>query len=94
MVLESNGIDCRPQSSEPSLSPCSGAVFFCPFLFYKYVRTRHHLLDAETLDEKEMNRIRQNLGIVTLAIFNPIFLAAMIIGFWLAYHRVAEAIYG
>ena len=66
-------------------------VFSCIFCFFRFVRTRRHLLDAETVDHARLVAIRSRLGIFTLGILTPALIAALGIGFWLAHKRAVEA---
>jgi len=70
------------------------SVLFCPFCFFRYVRSRKRIINNEPIDEDAIVRLRTKMGVYTLVLFNPLFLAALIIGFWLAYHRVIESIHG
>jgi hypothetical protein len=63
------------------------AVFFCPFCFFRFVRTRNRLVDEGVSDEAVLVEIRKKMGTLTLFLFNPLFLAALAIGLWLAYQR-------
>ena len=69
-------------------------VLFCPFCFFRYVRTRRRILDDEIPDEDTLVAIRKRMGLWSLTLFNPLLLTAFVIGFWLAYKRVMESIYG
>ncbi len=77
------------------LITCGSLTFLtCVFTFFRYVRTRRRVIDTEPIDYKELKRIRNRFCIFVFTIFNPALCAAFIIGFWLAYHRVVESIYG
>ena len=66
-------------------------VFSCIFVFFRFVRTRRRLLDAETIDYARLDAIRKQFGIVTLGILTPALIAALAIGFWLGHQRAVEA---
>ncbi len=70
------------------------AGLYCPFCFIRYVRVRNREINKETPDEKFIDARLKECNIVTNIIFHPAFFAALILGFWLAYHRVLESIYG
>ncbi len=55
---------------------------------------RRRIIDKDPIDNEALIKIRNKFGVFCFAIFNPILIAAIIIGFWLAYHRVVESIYG
>ncbi len=65
----------------------------CVFNWYKYVRSRNVEIEKDTIDYSLLNRIRNLMGIYVGVIWGPLFFGSAFIGFWLAYHRVAEAIY-
>ncbi len=74
---------------------CGSLTFLtCVFTFYRYVRTRRKVIDNEPIDYDELNSIRKRFTVFAFVVFNPLFLASIIIGFWLAYQRVVESIYG
>jgi hypothetical protein len=66
-------------------------VFSCIFCFFRFVRTRRRLLDAEPIDHARLVAIRNQFGIVTLGILTPALIAALVIGFWLAHQRAIQA---
>jgi len=66
-------------------------VFSCIFCFFRFVRTRRHLLDRDTIDPARHVAIRTRFAIVTLGILTPALLVALGIGFWLAHQRAVEA---
>jgi hypothetical protein len=66
-------------------------VFSCIFCFFRFVRTRRRLLDAETIDHVRLVAIRNQFAIVSLGILTPALIAALGIGFWLAHERAIEA---
>ncbi len=70
------------------------AVLFCPYCFFRFVRTRERLLSDGEADEETLVRIRRRMGILTLAVFNPLLLTALVVGFWLARNRLLDSIYG
>ncbi len=67
--------------------------FGCIFNWYRYVRSRNLAIDEETIDYSLLDKIRTWMGIYVGVIFCPLLFGSIILGFWLAYHRVAEAIY-
>ena len=69
-------------------------VLGCVFNWYVFVRSRNLVIEKETIDYDLLNRIRKRLTVYVIAVFNPLLIATMIIGFWLAYHRMLESIYG
>jgi predicted permease len=66
-------------------------VFSCIFVFFRFVRTRRRLLDADPIDYARLDAIRKRFGVVTLGILTPTLIAALIIGLWLAHRRAVEA---
>jgi hypothetical protein len=66
-------------------------VFSCIFSFFRFVRTRRRLLDAEVIDYARLDAIRKRFAIVTLGVFTPTLIAALGLGFWLAHQRAVEA---
>jgi hypothetical protein len=70
------------------------AVFFCPFCFVRYVRTRNRLVEEGTTDDAMLDEPRRRMGVWTLSLFNPLLIAALAIGSWLAYQRVLESMHG
>jgi hypothetical protein len=71
----------------------SVAALYCPFLFLRYVRIRNREISKENPDEQFLASKTKEQNTLTLAIFQPAFMAALVIGAWLAYHRVLESIY-
>ncbi len=69
-------------------------ALYCPFCFLRYTRPRNREINKETPDEEFLAARFKKCIIMTNIIFHPAFLAALILGFWLAYHRVLESIYG
>jgi hypothetical protein len=70
------------------------AGLYCPFMFLRYVRPRNREINKETPDEKFLDAKMKEQNIMANLIFHPAFFAVLILGFWLAYHRVLESIYG
>jgi uncharacterized membrane protein len=71
----------------------SVAALYCPFLFLRYVRIRNREISKENPDEQFLAAKMKEQNTLTLLIFQPAVLAALVIGVWLAYHRVLESIY-
>ena len=67
------------------------AVLACLVCFFKFVRTRKHLLDQDPIDREALVRIRNRFGVFSFAVLNPALLVALIVGFWLAHQRAIEA---
>ncbi len=63
--------------------------FSCIFM----VRARARLLDQGASQEDMRKKSDKIIRMVAL-IFNPLFTMVLVLGFWLAYHRVLENIYG
>ena len=66
-------------------------VLACLFSFFKFVRTRKHLISKDPIDHEALVGIRNRFGIFSFAILNPSLLVALIVGFWLAHQRAVEA---
>jgi hypothetical protein len=66
-------------------------VLACVFSFFKFVRTRKHLIEEDTMDHKALVGIRNGFGIFSFAVINPSLIVALIVGFWLAHQRAIEA---
>jgi hypothetical protein len=66
-------------------------VFSCIFVFFRFVRTRRRLLDADPIDYVRLDAIRKQFGFVTLGLLTPALIASLGIGFWLAHQRAVEA---
>jgi hypothetical protein len=69
-------------------------VLGCIFNWYRFVRTRNLEIQKETIDYDLLNRIRKRCAVYVAVVFNPLLIATIVIGFWLAYHRMLESIYG
>lgn len=67
------------------------AVLACLVCFFKFVRTRKHLLDEQPVDREALLRIRNRFGAFSFIVLNPSLLVALILGFWLAHQRAIEA---
>jgi hypothetical protein len=68
-------------------------VLACVFSFFKFVRSRKHLIGKDTMDHKALVGIRNRFGIFSFAILNPSLIVAFVVGFWLAHQRAIEAFY-
>jgi hypothetical protein len=62
-------------------------VMACFFSFFRFVRTRNSLINNDPIDHDILVQIRKKFGIFTFAVINPLLLAALVIGFILAYER-------
>jgi len=67
------------------------AALACPFCFFRFVRTRKHLIEQDPIDREALVRIRNRFGIFSFAVLNPPLLVALVVGFWLAHQRAIEA---
>jgi hypothetical protein len=69
------------------------AVLACFTCFFKYVRTRKHLLEKQPTDHKALVRIRNRFGAFSFIALNPPLLVALAVGFWLAHQRAIETLW-
>ncbi len=66
----------------------------CIFNWYRFVRTRNLEIKEEPIDYDLLDRIRKGCAVYVMTIFNPLLIGTIILGCWLAYHRMIESIYG
>ena len=65
-------------------------ALYCPFTFFRWVRTRNRELKKEVPDDQYLIGKRKEMIVVTNLVFQPALFASIIIGTWLAYHRVLD----
>ncbi len=69
-------------------------ALFCPFCFFRWVRTRNSELGKEKPDEQYLTGKMREMIVVTSLVFQPALLVSLVLGVWLSYQRVLESIYG
>ncbi len=69
-------------------------ALYCPFAFFTWVRTRNKMYEDDNHDKRKMKRLWRDFSIAGALLFVPGLLLSLTIGFYLAYHRVIESIYG
>ncbi len=69
-------------------------TLYCPFAIFTWVRPRNKLYEDDNHDKTKMEKLWRNFSLTGALLFVPGLLLSLIIGYYLAYHRVLESIYG
>ncbi len=69
-------------------------ALYCPFAIFKWVYPRNKLYEDDNHDKTKMEKLWKDFSIAGALLFVPGLLLSLIIGYYLAYHRVLASIYG